>query len=131
MVEFGNSVCCEAIITRSSGTTLPKSVPIVSAPAKTFDVPMPTLNGSSWLEIEMIADGDHKRPQLSCMLVGETQPIAPVAARKRAAIRSTAVIIGGLNVFIASMGFGILGLDSYSNPDGNLSAWPFVVLIFG
>lgn len=129
-LKFERSKCYEAIITRSSGTTLSHPLAVISQPATAFDLPMPTLNMGAWIELEMIVDGETEYPQLSCMLVGETRPIAPVPDRRRAAARSVSVVAGGLSVFISSIGFGLMGLQSYNSMNGP-SAWSIALLIIG
>jgi hypothetical protein len=91
---------------------------------------MPTLNVSSWIDIEMIADGEAEYPNLSCVLIGETQPITTVAGLQRLRIRSLALSIGSLGVVIFTVGFGLLGFQSYSNPNGP-TLWPSFLIIIG
>lgn len=130
VIKFVNSVCYEAVITRAHGTPVKTPIPIISSPASEFEVPMPTLNMSSWIDVEMIADGEAEYPRLSCVLVGETQPISTVAGRQRLRIRSLALSIGSLGVVIFTVGFGLLGYQSYSNPNGP-TPWPFIFIILG
>jgi hypothetical protein len=64
VIRFSNSICYEAIITRAHGTPVETPISIISSPASQFEVPMPTLNMSSWIDIEMIADGEAEYPRL-------------------------------------------------------------------
>jgi hypothetical protein len=130
VIGFSNSICYEAIITRAHGTPVKTPISIISSPASRFEVPMPTLNMSSWIDVEMIADGEAEYPNLSCVLIGETQPITTVAGRQRLRIRSLALSIGSLGVVIFTVGFGLLGFQSYSNPNGP-TLWPSFLIIIG
>jgi hypothetical protein len=131
VIRFSNSICYEAIITRAHGTPVETPISIISSPANQFEVPMPTLNMSSWIDIEMIADGEAEYPRLSCVLTGETQPIATVAGRQRLRIRSLMLGIGGLGVVIFTVGFGLLGFQSYSNPINGPTLWPLFIIVIG
>jgi hypothetical protein len=78
----------------------------------------------------MIADGEAAYPNLGCVLVGETQPISTVAGRQRLRIRSLALSIGSIGVVIFTVGFGLLGFQSYSDPNGP-TLWPLFLIVIG
>jgi len=129
VVKFTNSTCYEAIITETSRTILEVPLSVLDSPRDQFEVPMPTLNISAWIELEIIADGEAEYPQLDCFLVGETQQIMPVAGRQRLRIRSSMLGVGGVGVVAGTFGFGLLGLQSF-NPQGP-TAWPFILMAIG
>ena len=129
-ISFSSSTCYEAIITQAHGTPVKLPTSIISNPSHRFQVSMPTLNMSSWIDIEMIADGEAEYPGLTCVLVGETQPIATVAGRQRSRLRSLALAIGSLGVVVFTVGFGLLGFQSYTNLNGP-TIWPLILIVIG
>src|SRR5207302_904127 len=88
VIDFGDSKCYEATITKAHNTSIETPFPIISEPADSFKVPMPTLNIASWIELEMIADGTAKYPNVRCLLEGQTEEIKPIAGRQRSSIKS-------------------------------------------
>jgi hypothetical protein len=130
VIKFNRSTCYEAIITRTSKTTLKTPVSILETPTAEFIVSMPTLNASAWIELEMIADGETEYPQVNCALAGETQQIMPVAGRQRSQIRSSMLGIGGLGVVVLTIGFGLLGYQSFTMTEGP-TLWPVFLMIAG
>jgi hypothetical protein len=111
-VNFGKSVCYECTI--SNGFEVPIEIPSqveLGEPASTFKVDMPTLNISSWIELEMIADGEPEFPDLSCLIVGQTKQIELVAARRASRIQSAALVTGGLVRQRHFVIFDVIGAD--------------------
>lgn len=118
VVDFGDSVCYEARITESSNVPLNNPLPtIISKPANKFPIQLPTLNIASWVQLDMIADGTEKYPEISCFLEGQTEKIEPVAGRQRSRVRSASLIACGAGLVMLIVGFGLLGLFAY-NPQG-------------
>lgn len=131
VIKFDDDAkCYEAVITRTSGTTLKQPTPVISQPAASFEIVMPTLNEGSWVELEMVVDGERKYPHLSCLLVGETLPIGPILDRRRMAIKSSSLIGAGLGVFLGSIGFFLMGLQAYTDFSGP-SAWAILLATLG
>jgi hypothetical protein len=129
VVDFGESTCYEAIVTETSGTTLETPISLLDAPANEFEVPMPTLNASAWIELEIVADGKAGYPHVDCFLAGQTEQIMPVAGRQRRRIRSTMLAIGGLGIVVATIGFGLIGLVSLNGQGPGVG--PTALLIAG
>ncbi len=129
-VDFEDSTCYQATITNSHNVSLNTPLPIISAPTNKLEVPMPTLNITSWIELEIIADGTAKYPDVSCFLEGQTEQIKPVAGRQRSAIKSAMLVACGIGLFVLTIGFGFLGLFAY-NPEGPGLGPPILMLIGG
>lgn len=129
VVRFNDSTCYEATVTDTHNVSLKTPQPIISAPVNEFEVPMPTLNLHSWIELEIIADGVAKYPSINCFLEGQTEPIGPVAGRQRSRIKSAMIIACGIGLFLLTIGFGLLGLFAY-NPDGP-GLGPPVLMVIG
>jgi hypothetical protein len=90
---------------------------------------MPTLNMAAWVDIEMIADGEPEFPRLSCHLEGQTAVIQPVPGRCRRRTKSVALITSGIGLFLAILGFGLLGL--YAFDANGAGYWPPILLTVG
>jgi len=130
VIEFRRSKCYEATISDAFNAVLntPQLI-MFEPPAARLTVPMPTLNMAAWINVEMIADGKPEFPKLSCHLEGQTKVIQPVPGRYRQRGRSIALITGGIGFFLATLGFGLLGLYSY-NVNG-AGYWPPILLAIG
>lgn len=130
VIEFGRSKCYEATISDTFNTALntPQAITF-EPPAGRLSVPMPTLNMTAWVDVEIIADGEPEFPRLSCDLEGQTAPIQPVPGRYRRRTKSAALITGGIGLFLAILGFGLLGLEAY-NTNG-AGYWPPTLLTIG
>ena len=129
-VSLGNSTCYQATITRANEVAIDLPFTVVSKPAKHFEVLMPTLNVSSWIELEIIADGTAKYPDLDCLLVDQKVSIRPVAGRQRSAIKAAMLMACGIGLFLLTIGFGLLGLFAY-NPEGPGLGPPVIMAIGG
>jgi hypothetical protein len=129
VVEFDRSKCYEATISEAFKTVLKTPMAIEFEPTRQFEVPMPTLNMAAWVDVEMIADGEPEFPRLNCHLEGQTAAIQPVPGRYRRGTKSAALIAGGVGLFLATLGFGLLGLYSYYPNGGGF--WPPTLLTIG
>jgi hypothetical protein len=139
-IGFKQSQCYEAIITEKSNEVIlvdsddPEVIhelpfPIIDSPQQHFEVMMPALNRSSWVDLVMIADGRVEYPNIDCNIAGESQRIKPVAGRQRALKRSAMLRFIGLGAFIVASGFALYAYQSlrYFNP----SAWPTAIIAVG
>ena len=75
VITFSNSICYEAIITKAHETPLKTPISIISSPANRFEIPMPTLNMSSYIDIEMIADGKLSIQALAASWLDKHSPL--------------------------------------------------------
>src|SRR5579875_1117508 len=130
IIEFDKSKCYEVAISDTFNTALktPRAI-MFEPPAARITGPMPTLNMAAWVDVEIIAEGEPEFPRLRCHLEGQTAVIRPVPVRYRQRTRSVALIASGAGLFLAILGFGLLGLYTYSaNGAGH---WPPALLTIG
>ena len=130
VIEFSRSKCYEATISGAFNAALntPQAI-VFEPPALRLTVPMPTLNMAAWIDLELIADGEPEFPRLNCHLEGQTAVIQPVPGQYRRRTRSVALITTGAGIFLATLGFGLLGLYTY-NANG-AGYWPPTLLTIG
>src|SRR5262249_41927405 len=118
------------IIMDGAGSVLEMPLAVLGSPEKSFTIQMPALNVSQWIDLEMIADGEIEYPILNGSLRVGSQPIMAVAGRQRQRLRSRMRGVVGLGIFVATVGFGLLGWQAFSNPEGP-SIWPGVLIALG